>query len=77
MLHARCHVENRFLNYPALKGNYLKKTTIKAGFMYSLNHGFVHQALWDRAGDSENFRWEPGMRWPQPIDEAEPQGFEC
>ena len=35
------------------------------GFMYSLLHDFVHQELWNRAGDSENFRWEPGMRWPE------------
>ncbi|SHG69525.1 hypothetical protein SAMN05444169_3704 [Bradyrhizobium erythrophlei] len=38
----------------------------KAGFLVSLNHGFVLQELWDRAGDSENFRWEPGMQYPEP-----------
>jgi hypothetical protein len=27
----------------------------EAGFMYSLHHTFVHQELWERAGDHENF----------------------
>jgi hypothetical protein len=38
----------------------------KVGFLYSLNHDHVLQALWDRCGDSENFRWEPGMDYPEP-----------
>jgi hypothetical protein len=38
----------------------------KAGFMYSLNHTFVRQALWDRAGDHGNFHWSPGMQYPEP-----------
>jgi hypothetical protein len=38
----------------------------KAGFMYSLHHTFVHQELWDRAGDHETMFWEPGMRYPEP-----------
>jgi hypothetical protein len=37
----------------------------KAGFLYSLNHDFVHQALWDRAGDHETMFWESGMRYPE------------
>lgn len=36
------------------------------GFMYSLHHDFVHQELWDRAGDHENFHWSPGMQYPEP-----------
>jgi hypothetical protein len=40
----------------------------KAGFMYSLHHTFVHQALWDRAGDHEAMYWQPGMRYPEPIE---------
>ncbi len=40
----------------------------EAGFMYSLHHTFVHQALWDRSGDHENFHWEPGMQYPEPIE---------
>ncbi len=51
----------------------------KEGFMYSLHHNFVRQELWDRAGDHENFHWEPGMQWPEPIGEAaslnQPQGI--
>jgi hypothetical protein len=38
----------------------------KVGFMYSLHHDFVHQELWDRAGDHEAFFWEPGMDCPEP-----------
>jgi hypothetical protein len=36
------------------------------GFLYSLNHDHVRQALWDRAGDSETMFWEPGMQCPEP-----------
>jgi hypothetical protein len=39
----------------------------KAGFLYSLNHDFVRQELWDRAGDHEAFFWEPGMQYPEPL----------
>jgi hypothetical protein len=40
----------------------------KVGFLWSLNHTFMRQELWDRAGDHENFFWEPGMRFPEPIE---------
>jgi hypothetical protein len=40
----------------------------EAGFLYSLNHDCVRQALWDRAGDHENFRWEPGLGYPEPVE---------
>jgi hypothetical protein len=36
------------------------------GFLYSLNHDHVRQALWDRTGDSETMFWEPGMQYPEP-----------
>jgi hypothetical protein len=39
----------------------------KVGFLYSLNHGFIRQELWDRAGDHENFHWNPSMRYPEPL----------
>jgi hypothetical protein len=38
----------------------------EAGFMYSLHHTFVHQELWDRAGDNDAFVWKPGMSFPEP-----------
>ena len=38
----------------------------EAGFMYSLHHDFVHQELWERAGDDESFFWNPGMQYPEP-----------
>jgi hypothetical protein len=40
------------------------------GFLYSLNHTFVRQELWDRAGDHDAMFWKPGMSYPLPIDEA-------
>jgi hypothetical protein len=43
----------------------------ETGFLYSLNHDFVREALWNRAGDHESLYWEPGMDYPQPIDEME------
>jgi hypothetical protein len=43
------------------------------GFLYSLNHDFVHRELWDRAGDSENLYWTEGMDWPVPKDESPKQ----
>ena len=39
----------------------------EVGFLYSLNHDHVRQALWDRAGDHEAMFWEPGMDYPEPI----------
>jgi hypothetical protein len=38
----------------------------KEGFMYSLNHTFIREELWDRAGDLEAMCWEPGMQYPEP-----------
>jgi hypothetical protein len=43
----------------------------EAGFMFSLNHDFIHQELWDRCGDHESFYWEVGMRYPVPIGKME------
>jgi hypothetical protein len=40
----------------------------KDGFMYSLHHDFVHEELWNRAGDHENFHWEIGMDFPEKIE---------
>ena len=34
------------------------------GFLFSHNHDFVLQELWDRAGDHELFFWEAGMSYP-------------
>ncbi len=43
----------------------------KEGSMYSLHHTFVHQELWDRAGDHERFHWSPGMQYPESIADVE------
>jgi hypothetical protein len=45
----------------------------KEGFLYSLNHDFIRQELWDRAGDKDNFFWNPGTHgdYPEPIEDME------
>jgi hypothetical protein len=36
-------------------------------WLVGLNPDDVLQALWDRAGDSENFFWKIGMHFPEPV----------
>jgi hypothetical protein len=36
------------------------------GWLVGLNPDDVLQALWDRAGDHENFFWESGQHYPEP-----------
>ena len=43
----------------------------KHGWLVGLNPDDVLQALWDRAGDQENFHWEPGQHYPEPIADFE------
>ena len=38
----------------------------EAGFLYSLHHDFVHEELWSRAGNFEEYFWEAGMSFPEP-----------
>jgi hypothetical protein len=38
----------------------------KESFPYCLNHDFIRQELWDRAGDHDTMRWNPSMDYPEP-----------
>jgi hypothetical protein len=43
----------------------------KHGWFVGVNPDDFLQALWDRAGDHENFHWEPGQHHPVPLAEME------
>ena len=38
----------------------------KGSFPYCLNHDFIRQELWNRAGDHDTMRWNPSMDYPEP-----------
>jgi hypothetical protein len=39
------------------------------GWLVGLNHDDALQALWDRAGSHDTMYWEPGMHFPESIEE--------